>query len=118
MDAPLSPHEAIDIGSFRVANLADLSENNLLISNQNLSEIDQKIDALIKSKTAIDTAARDSKAKKEEEAKALANKLAPDKQSANNKNSPKKLTITCVKGKSIKKFTKVKPSCPAGYKKK
>jgi hypothetical protein len=30
----------------------------------------------------------------------------------------KKLTITCVKGKTVKKVTAVKPTCPAGYKKK
>ena len=30
----------------------------------------------------------------------------------------KKITITCVKGKTIKKFTAIKPTCPAGYKKK
>jgi len=30
----------------------------------------------------------------------------------------KKTTITCVKGKTIKKVTAVNPKCPAGYKKK
>ena len=30
----------------------------------------------------------------------------------------KKITITCVKGKTIKKVTAIKPTCPAGYKKK
>ena len=30
----------------------------------------------------------------------------------------KKMTITCVKGKTTKKVTAVKPKCPAGYKKK
>jgi hypothetical protein len=30
----------------------------------------------------------------------------------------KKLTITCTKGKLVKKVTAVKPKCPAGYKKK
>jgi hypothetical protein len=30
----------------------------------------------------------------------------------------KKVTITCVKGKLVKKVTAVKPICPAGYKKK
>jgi len=32
--------------------------------------------------------------------------------------SPKKVTITCVKGKSIKKISAVSPKCPSGYKKK
>jgi len=31
---------------------------------------------------------------------------------------PKKITITCVKGKLVKKVTGVKPLCPNGYKKK
>jgi hypothetical protein len=29
-----------------------------------------------------------------------------------------KTTITCVKGKAVKKITAVAPACPAGYKKK
>jgi len=33
-------------------------------------------------------------------------------------NKIKKVTITCIKGKSIKKVTAVKPVCPTGYKKK
>ena len=32
--------------------------------------------------------------------------------------SPKKTTITCIKGKLTKSVTAVKPTCPAGYKKK
>jgi hypothetical protein len=31
---------------------------------------------------------------------------------------PKKITITCIKGKLIKKVTAIKPRCPTGYKKK
>jgi hypothetical protein len=31
--------------------------------------------------------------------------------------APKKTTITCVKGKTAKKVTAVKPKCPSGYKK-
>ena len=30
----------------------------------------------------------------------------------------KKTTITCIKGKLVKKVTSVKPTCPVGYKKK
>ena len=30
----------------------------------------------------------------------------------------KKVTISCVKGKTTKKVTAVSPKCPAGYKKK
>ncbi len=32
--------------------------------------------------------------------------------------APKKITITCVKGKATKKVTGVSPKCPSGYKKK
>ena len=34
------------------------------------------------------------------------------------KPAAKKITITCVKGKSVRKVTAVAPKCPAGYKKK
>jgi hypothetical protein len=53
------------------------------------------------------------KAKEEAEAKAIADKLAAAKAAA-----LKKTTITCLKGKSVKKVTAVKPVCPKGYKKK
>ncbi len=47
-------------------------------------------------------------------AKAAADKAAADKAIA----AQKKVSITCVKGKLVKKVTAVKPSCPSGYKKK
>ena len=68
-------------------------------------------------KAAADKAAADLKAKKAAEAKAAAAKIlaaAKAKAAAANK----KTTITCVKGKLIKKVTAVKPVCPKGYKKK
>jgi hypothetical protein len=34
------------------------------------------------------------------------------------KAAPKRTTITCIKGKTTKKVTAIKPNCPAGYKKK
>jgi hypothetical protein len=39
-------------------------------------------------------------------------------QSASTKPAVKAVTITCVKGKTSKKVTAVKPKCPSGYKKK
>jgi hypothetical protein len=48
-------------------------------------------------------AAAELKAKQEAEARAAA---------------PKKTTVTCLKGKLVKKVTGVKPVCPKGYKKK
>ena len=56
----------------------------------------------------------EAKAKAEEEAKAKAEAEAKAKLEA----SKKKSTITCVKGKLIKKVTAVNPKCPKRYKKK
>lgn len=41
-------------------------------------------------------------------------KVAPQ----NSKPTPIKTTISCVKGKTIKKVTAINPKCPTGYKKK
>ena len=38
--------------------------------------------------------------------------------SASTKAPVKAVTITCIKGKMVKKVTAAKPKCPAGYKKK
>ena len=85
-------------------------------------------------KAAADKAAAELKAKQEAEAKAAselkarqdaelaASKAAEElraKQEAEAQAAAlKKKTITCVKGKLIKKVTAVKPKCPSGYKKK
>jgi hypothetical protein len=45
-------------------------------------------------------------------------KAAADKAAADKAATIKKKTITCIKGKTTKKVTAVKPKCPAGYKKK
>ena len=67
-------------------------------------------------KVATEKAAAGLKAKQEADAKAAAAKiLAAAKAKAA---AAKKTTITCVKGKLIKKVTAVKPLCPKGYKKK
>ena len=89
-------------------------------------------------KAAAEKAAAELKAKQETEAKALADKAVADKAAAEKLLSDakaaaakiladakakatavaKKITITCVKGKLIKKVIAVKPVCPPGYKKK
>ena len=57
------------------------------------------------------------KAKQEAEAKAAADLKA--KQEADVKAAAlKKTTITCLKGKLVKKVTALKPVCPKGYTKK
>jgi len=43
---------------------------------------------------------------------------SPTPSAATNPVTSKKMTITCVKGKTIKKVTAVNPKCPTGYKKK
>ena len=74
-------------------------------------------DKVAAEKAAADaTAAADAKvaADKAVAEKAAADKIATDKAAA----AKKMLSITCVKGKLIKKVTASKPVCPAGYKKK
>lgn len=67
-------------------------------------EAEEKADAELKAKQQAEAkAAADLKAKKESEAKAAV---------------LKKITISCVKGKLVKKVTAVKPVCPKGYKRK
>ena len=77
-----------------------------------------RLAAELKAKQEADTkAAVDLKAKQEADATAAAELKA--KQEADAKAaSLKKTTITCVKGKLVKKVTGVKPVCPKGYKKK
>jgi hypothetical protein len=64
---------------------------------------------------ALDKILADVKARSEAEAKAEAARILAAAKAAAAK---KKTTITCVKGKLIKKVTSVKPVCPKGYKKK
>ena len=74
--------------------------NDISIKNQ--EEAKAKAAAELKAKQEAEArAAAELKAKQEAEAKATATK---------------KITITCTKGKLIKKVTTVKPKCPVGYK--
>jgi hypothetical protein len=81
-------------------------------------EADAKAAAELKAKQEADAkAAAELKAKQEADAKAAAELKA--KQEADAKAAAlKKTTITCLKGKLVKKVTAVKPVCPKGYKKK
>lgn len=86
------------------------------------AELKAKLDAearaaaeLIAKQQAEAKAAADLLAQKEAEAKAAAElkaKLEAEAKAA----ALTKTTITCVKGKLIKKVTAVKPKCPSGYK--
>jgi len=74
---------------------------------------------LIAKQEAEAKAAAELKAKQEAEAKAKAAAELKAKQEAEAKAAAlKKTTITCLKGKLVKKVTAVKPVCPKGYKKK
>ena len=81
-------------------------------------EAEVKAAAELKAKQEAEVkAAAELKAKQEAEAKAAAELKA--KQEAEAKaTATTKITITCTKGKLIKKVTAVKPVCPKGYKKK
>ena len=95
-------------------------------------EAEAKAAAELKAKQEAEAkAAAELKAKQEAEAKAAAELKA--KQDADKAAqlaalkaallklktpTPKKTTITCIKGKTVKKVTAIKPVCPKGYKKK
>jgi membrane protein involved in colicin uptake len=81
-------------------------------------EAEAKAAEVLKAKQEAEAkAAAELKAKQEAEAKAATDLKA--KQEAEAKAAAlKKTTITCLKGKLVKRVTAVKPKCPAGYKKK
>jgi hypothetical protein len=75
-----------------------------------------KAEAEAKAKAEAEAkAAAELKAKQEAEAKAKAEAEAKAKAAAV---TSKKTTISCIKGKLVKKITAVNPKCPNGYKKK
>jgi hypothetical protein len=78
--------------------------SEIILSPLERQAIAEKAAADLKAKQDADRAAADLKAKQDADAKAAATK--------------KMTTITCIKGKSNKKVTAIKPKCPTGYKKK
>jgi hypothetical protein len=86
------------------------------------AEAKAKAEAEAKAKAEAEAKAKaeaEAKAKAEAEAKAAAELRAKqDAEAAAKAAAAKKMTITCVKGKTVKKVTAVKPKCPSGYKKK
>jgi hypothetical protein len=81
-------------------------------------ELEVRIAAELKAKQEAEAkAAAELKAKQETEAKAAAD-LKAKKESESKAALLKKTTVTCVKGKLVKKVSGVKPVCPKGYKKK
>jgi hypothetical protein len=120
--------------------LADLSQSTNIVSLWNdwianaKAEAEAKITAALRAKQEADAkAAAELKAKLDAEAKAAAElkaKLDAEAKAAAELKAKldaeakvkaaltKKITITCVKGKVMKKVTGIKPKCPAGYRKK
>jgi hypothetical protein len=105
VDRPLSA-AALKVGELiehkgLVIALIEMNKDNatlLIGKNTDLGSIKSRI---VEAKTAAEL-----KAKQEAEAAAKASAAT------------KKTIITCVKGKTVKKITAVKPKCPQGYKKK
>jgi hypothetical protein len=81
------------------------------------AEAKAKAEAELKAKQEAEARAKveaDAKSNAKQEAKAKAEAEAKAKLEA----SKKKTTINCIKGKTTKKVTAIKPKCPVGYKKK
>jgi hypothetical protein len=78
-------------------------------SSARAAELKAKLDAEAKAAVA------ELKAKLDAEAKAAVAELKAKQEAAANAAALKKTTITCAKGKLIKKVTAVKPKCPSGY---
>jgi hypothetical protein len=78
--------------------------------------LEEKIAAELKAKQEAEAkAVAELKAKQEAEAKAVAELNAKQEAEAA-ASAAKKTTITCIKGKLIKKVTALKPKCPTGFK--
>jgi hypothetical protein len=115
---------------FWVDGLWDVSGNPFqsLVSSEAKAKLEAEAKAAAELKATQEAeakAAAELKAKQEAEAKAAAEKAAAElkaKQEAEAKAkteaAKKKITITCVKGKAVKKVTAINPKCPKGYKKK
>jgi hypothetical protein len=101
-------------------NISSIEKAKKIISDEAAAELKTKQEA--DAKVAADKAAAEAKIaadKAAAEAKIAADKAAAEaKIAADKAAAAKKTTITCIKGKLIKKVTAVKPACPKGYKKK
>jgi hypothetical protein len=96
---------------------AKAEETRLVAELKAKQEAEAKAAVELKAKQEAEAKATELKAQQEAEAKTAAQLKA--KQEAEAKAAAlKKTTITCLKGKLVKKVTAVKPVCPKGYKKK
>ena len=102
---------------------AEMIVNQMVIKDAELKakqDAEAKVAAELKAKQEAEAkAAAELKAKQEAEAKAAVElKAKQEAEAAAKAAAAKKITITCVKGKIIKKVTATKPKCPMGFKKK
>ena len=102
-----------------------LAARNFTFSSPTVKVQFQQVDTQAADKAAADKAAADKAAAN----KAAADKAAADKAAADsaksqassisaNASNSRKISIVCLKGKLSKVISAVKPTCPAGYKKK
>ena len=99
---------AFDTVAEQQASLTKTITEQLPLSSKAKQEAEAKAAEELKAKQEAEAkAAEELKAKQEAEAKAAARAALA-----------KKTTITCIKGKTVKKVTATKPKCPSGYKKK
>ena len=139
--APLAKFDLVETNGLNIANLG-MSENKvLLLSKVPKSELKQRLVNLAnqekeeaEARAALELrlkqeaeakAEAELKAKQEAEAKAVAElkakqeaeaKAAAEK-AATVTATKKKTTITCIKGKTVKKVKAINPKCPKGFKK-
>jgi len=121
MKAPLAKYQMVETNGVKIANLGIVENLGLLLSRLPISEVKQQLTKLesLEKAEAEARAAAELKAKQEAEAKAAAElKAKQEAEAAAKAAAAKKITITCIKGKTVKKVTAVKPKCPSGYKKK
>ena len=103
----------------------EMGRRNLLFLEGDLEAAKSRVKSRAEAKAAAELkakqeaeakAAAELKAKQEAEAKAAAELKAKQEAEAKAAAANKKTTVTCVKGKLIKRVTAVKPKCPTGYK--
>jgi hypothetical protein len=107
--------QLVDAASFGISIRAE-AEARAAAELKAKQEAAAKATAELKAKQEAEAkVAAELKAKQEAEAKAAAELKAKQEAEAA---ASKKKTITCVKGKTVKKVTTVSPKCPKGFKKK
>ena len=95
------------------------SEAEIAEENRQLAEAKAKAELEAKILAEAQERARQAQAEAQAQAKAAAElKAKQDAEAAAKAAAAKKITIRCVKGKTVKKVTAIKPKCPSGYKKK